>query len=115
MERKGLKEKEWPEEDEGNREEDEGGKSIGVDNKDKVIHSSGHSCFAECGQPDVKALHHHHSCNWHHSWQPCLHPHLSLSLSKIHNPLMSTTQSEEDWRAQSRDVTSILCSFCIKP
>ena len=28
--------------------EDESGKSIGIDNKDKVIHSFGHCCFAQC-------------------------------------------------------------------
>ena len=52
--------------DEGKGEEDEGSDSVGVDNEDEVIHSSGHGCFAECSQPYVKALHHQHCCNWRH-------------------------------------------------
>ena len=60
-----LRERDRLVEDEGKKKEDEGGKSIVVDNKDKVIHSSGHSCFAESDQPYIKTLHHYHSCNWH--------------------------------------------------
>ena len=38
-----------PVDEERGREEDQSGKSIGVDNKDEVAHSSGHGCFAQCG------------------------------------------------------------------
>lgn len=60
-------ETERPMENEVKKKGDEGGKSIVVDNKDKVIHSSRHGCFAKSDQPHIKTLYHHHSCSWHHS------------------------------------------------
>ena len=44
--KKKLERKKPVEEEKG--KEDESGKSIGIDNKDKVIHSFGHCCFAQC-------------------------------------------------------------------
>lgn len=64
-------------------EEDESGKSIGVDNENIVTHPSGHGSFAQCGQAHIQALHHHHGCKRQPTHQRGPQPHLSLSLSKI--------------------------------
>lgn len=46
------------------RQQDKGGKSIRVNNKDKLTHPFGHGRFAQCGQTNIKAFHHHHGCKW---------------------------------------------------
>lgn len=43
-------------------EENESSKGIWVDNKDKATHSFWHGCFADCGQPNIQDLYHHHGC-----------------------------------------------------
>lgn len=62
-----------PVEEERGREKYQSGKSIGVDDEDEVIHSSGHGCFTQCGQPHVKELHDHHGYKWNRFQQVASH------------------------------------------